>query len=322
MKRTYKITYGFLFSVFLLLFWSSSSFCQNGAEYVKHKAQVNQQPPPYGDSCTGGEIHDDGTFEGGVGWASVTTEARFVIKFRPSIYPWQYNKFCIALGRVSYVTPDMRFSIVVYDTTGSGGSPGNPVYQIDSQYVNNIPVIPSYQFFSFSNLNIPPLLSGGAYYIGIRWNPSQNGYLKYSANDIDGIYWPGYYWSNFQPYWTPIEQGFPFGYRCLGYRTEGTVLIGITGNNHKIPSEYFLSQNYPNPFNPSTVIEYSLPKACYVVLKVFDILGREVETLVDEFKQAGNYSVNFYASDFATGIYYYTLISEDFSSTKKMLIIR
>jgi hypothetical protein len=99
-------------------------------------------------------------------------------------------------------------------------------------------------------------------------------------------------------------------------------IVGISNNGGVIPHSYALSQNYPNPFNPSTVIKYSLPKAGLVKLVVFDILGREVRTLVNEIKTAGIYSVNFDASSLASGVYFYRVESGDFVQTKKMLLIK
>jgi hypothetical protein len=94
--------------------------------------------------------------------------------------------------------------------------------------------------------------------------------------------------------------------------------IGNTGNG--IPSEYSLSQNYPNPFNPSTIINYSIPVSGFVTLKVYDLLGREVATLVNGNAPAGNYSVDFYAGNFSSGLYFYKLESGSFSDTKKSVI--
>jgi hypothetical protein len=98
--------------------------------------------------------------------------------------------------------------------------------------------------------------------------------------------------------------------------------VGIhqTGNN--VPSAYSLAQNYPNPFNPSTQISFSIPKSGLVVLKVYDILGREVATLVNENKQAGSYNVAFNASNYASGVYFYRIQSGDFIDTKKMSLIK
>ncbi len=99
-------------------------------------------------------------------------------------------------------------------------------------------------------------------------------------------------------------------------------LVGISSNGNGIPNIYRLEQNYPNPFNPSTKIAYELPKAGLVSMVVFDILGREVATLVNEVKPAGKYSVNFNASSLASGVYFYRITAGDFTESKKMLLIK
>ncbi len=98
----------------------------------------------------------------------------------------------------------------------------------------------------------------------------------------------------------------------------------FTDNEKIIPSLFSLFQNYPNPFNPSTVISYQLPKAIHVSLKVYDELGREVETLVDEFQQAGIYDSTFRTQNLSlpSGVYFYTLKAGEFIETKKMLLIK
>jgi hypothetical protein len=88
------------------------------------------------------------------------------------------------------------------------------------------------------------------------------------------------------------------------------------------PVLYKLSQNYPNPFNPSTTIQYNLPVSGKVVLKIFDVVGREVTTLVNEEQQSGVYKVTFDASKIASGIYFYRLQSGSFISTKKMILLK
>jgi len=81
-------------------------------------------------------------------------------------------------------------------------------------------------------------------------------------------------------------------------------------------------QNYPNPFNPSTKIIYSIKQDGLVTLKVYDILGKEIRTLVNEFVPAGNYEVEFNASQFPSGIYFYTINSGAFTQTRKMLLMK
>ena len=88
------------------------------------------------------------------------------------------------------------------------------------------------------------------------------------------------------------------------------------------PVSYELSQNYPNPFNPSTKIEFIIPNDEKVTVKVYDILGREVRTLLDEFKEAGHHEVEFSASSLASGTYIYRLNSGSFSQIKKMQLIK
>jgi hypothetical protein len=89
-----------------------------------------------------------------------------------------------------------------------------------------------------------------------------------------------------------------------------------------LPSSYILSQNFPNPFNPSTKIKYSVPQSSQVVIKVFDLLGNEIETLVNEEKQTGTYEVTWYAENLPSGIYFYQLKAGSFIETKKMLLLK
>jgi len=98
-------------------------------------------------------------------------------------------------------------------------------------------------------------------------------------------------------------------------------VTGVSGNEG-IPKDYKLSQNYPNPFNPVTRISYQLPQAGNVKLTVFDFLGREVVTLVNEYKQAGYYDANFNASSLSSGTYFYRIEANNFITTKKMMVIK
>jgi hypothetical protein len=88
------------------------------------------------------------------------------------------------------------------------------------------------------------------------------------------------------------------------------------------PADYFLSQNYPNPFNPSTTISYAIAEDIDVTLKVFDVLGNEVATLINENQPAGNYDITFDAANLSSGVYYYTLQAGEFTSTKKLMLMK
>jgi hypothetical protein len=98
--------------------------------------------------------------------------------------------------------------------------------------------------------------------------------------------------------------------------------VAVNNNNNEIPQVYMLNQNYPNPFNPNTTISFAIPKAGNVELKIYDVVGREVSVVVNEFRQAGNYSVNFDASNLASGVYVYSIKSGDFIDSKKMVLIK
>jgi hypothetical protein len=99
-------------------------------------------------------------------------------------------------------------------------------------------------------------------------------------------------------------------------------MTGVKGNTNQIPVTFSLSQNYPNPFNPSTTISYQLPVMNKVTLKVFDILGREIETLVNEEKTAGSYKINFNGSKLSSGVYFYQLRAGSFIETKKLVLLK
>jgi hypothetical protein len=99
-------------------------------------------------------------------------------------------------------------------------------------------------------------------------------------------------------------------------------VTGIAGQTENVPAEFRLSQNYPNPFNPTTTINYFIAKESFVQLKIYDILGREIKTLVNEQMPAGKHSVRFDATDLSSGIYFYQIKAGDFSQSKKMILIR
>jgi hypothetical protein len=139
---------------------------------------------------------------------------------------------------------------------------------------------------NFITDNFPPA-------VGIRSVPNDNCFALYSANGQMNVY---------------------SAYGCSGIITNT--------KNTEIPVAFDLKQNYPNPFNPVTRINYSLPKSGLVTLKVYDILGKEVAVLVNDMKNAGNYSVDFNASDMTSGVYFYKLTSAGLSHTKVMALIK
>jgi len=92
--------------------------------------------------------------------------------------------------------------------------------------------------------------------------------------------------------------------------------------NFNVPDNFELSQNYPNPFNPSTTISFNLPKPGIVTLRVYNLMGEEIKTLVEGYKKAGVYRINFNAEDLASGMYLYRLSTNGFTETKKLLFMK
>ena len=104
---------------------------------------------------------------------------------------------------------------------------------------------------------------------------------------------------------------------------KGVIVKLATGIvNNEIPVRFYLSQNFPNPFNPVTKINYGVAKATNVSVKVFDLLGKEVATLVNEYQASGNYFTTFDATLYTTGIYYYRIQAGDFTEVRKMSLIK
>lgn len=122
---------------------------------------------------------------------------------------------------------------------------------------------------------------------------------------------------------------FYFGGFNLNYIDFNQISVGVNDEN-SLPQKYMLYQNYPNPFNPSTTIKYSIPNVRQghasalqnVVLKVYDILGREITTLVNEEEIPGNYTIEFDASHLTNGVYFYDLQANQYNQTRKFVLLK
>jgi len=99
-------------------------------------------------------------------------------------------------------------------------------------------------------------------------------------------------------------------------------LVSVKNNEQNLPKSFLLNQNYPNPFNPTSIIRFQIKDSRLVILKVYDIIGKEVETLVNEKKSPGTYEVTFDGSRLSSGIYFYTLTAGDFKETKKLVLLK
>src|SRR4030095_10205010 len=186
---------------------------------------------------------------------------------------------------------------------------------------------------SWTSINIGSGVSGQCY---INWVPNtpviylmgSNGGIKRSTDN--GLTWvttptpPGV--TNLTHFdftqYTNIVYGYAVSSDGPVIRLIDTlnVLTGIS--NNQIPVSYMLEQNYPNPFNPVTSISFSIPKAAFVKLSVFDAIGREVEVLVNETRKAGIYNESWDANNFTSGVYFYKLQTAEFTQTKKMILLK
>jgi hypothetical protein len=111
---------------------------------------------------------------------------------------------------------------------------------------------------------------------------------------------------------------------CIMKTTDGggQIFTGINHTSSIVPQTFLLYQNYPNPFNPATKIRFSLPKSSFATIVIYDVLGRELKTLVNEQLNAGTYEAEWSADKFSSGVYYYKLIAGDFSETRKAVLIK
>ena len=98
--------------------------------------------------------------------------------------------------------------------------------------------------------------------------------------------------------------------------------VTVTEIIRTIPEKFVLHQNYPNPFNPTTTIDYQIPNSGLVILKVYDLLGKEVATVVNEIKNVGKHTVTFNASSLPSGTYFYRIEVGDYMDVKKMILLK
>jgi Secretion system C-terminal sorting domain/CARDB len=216
-------------------------------------------------------------------------------------------------GNIQYVTQGSapsRVFIAQFTNVGFHSGTGNVTFQMKLWETSNViefiygPAVNNPAATGSIGINAPP--GGPGNFVSIT--PGSN-----CANTIISTSTC----NNIVPY--NIASGTYYG---CGYE-------GITQNENTVPAAYSLEQNYPNPFNPSTQIQFASPKASIVKLVVYDLLGRIVKTLVNEYKEAGTYKVDFDGTKLASGVYFYKLESRqvgsstgDFTAVKKMLLVK
>ena len=167
-----------------------------------------------------------------------------------------------------------------------------------------------------------------------------NTFFVFDSTVFVGTCYEGVYiWNNDDRSWNNINEGLAYlkisalavsgSYLLAGTYDGGVwrrplseIVTDVNDDNNKIPAQFALEQNYPNPFNPITKISWQSPSAGHQTLNVYDVLGNEVITLVDEFRNAGTYEIDFNGSKLSSGVYFYQLKAGDFISTKKMILLK
>jgi hypothetical protein len=124
-------------------------------------------------------------------------------------------------------------------------------------------------------------------------------------------------YTSIPPFYLSNQDGY-----MVNFGVDITPVSSVEPNSAYIPNDYNLKQNYPNPFNPETIINFDLPKSGFVSLKVYDILGKEITTLVYEMKNAGSYDIKFDGSTLSNGMYFSKLETNGYTSTKKMFLVK
>ena len=195
---------------------------------------------------------------------------------------------------------------VTYFKYGAGGL--DLIYYSDSVTVttNNVTDRLYYTYFNLST----PTSYGAPVQISQHWPFwSSRGFIPSIIETYNTVGDMGAIWV-----------GGPTPYRL--YYDGYNLATRINNNQSEIPQVYSLGQNYPNPFNPTTKIDFSIPKNGSVTLKIFDMVGKEIETIIDKEMNAGNYTVDFNAARLSSGTYFYKLTSGSFTETKKMILVK
>jgi hypothetical protein len=201
---------------------------------------------------------------------------------------------------------DEYYFDITHYTLGTGGA--DIIYYYDS--TGGPSNSTDKMMYTFSNVTAPSTFNPAEQFSEHYPQPSTRRYIPFLTEYYDGggdvgAFWVGVDGSNRKVYFDRL-----------------LAITGIKKEPVSLPVKYSLRQNYPNPFNPVTKINFSIPKNEYVTLKVYDILGREVATIVDKEMTAGVYTVEIDGTRLSSGVYFYRLTSGNFIDTKKMVLLK
>ncbi len=257
------------------------------------------QPPPV---LYNEQVSWDKTTNGGSTWTvqyflnyttqSINTYGNFQSEF--------YNE---NIGYITYFNSQTSvYHQVIGRTTNNCQSFSEisiPVNPVSSVFLNNS-----------STVFLTGKLTGGIPVVAKSTNSGSNWELTVFPNAVNKIYF-----MNSSTGWISCNNG------QLYKTTDGGILY-VNNTSREVPYNYSLAQNFPNPFNPVTSIVYSIPKYSAVILAVYDALGKEVQTLVNERQRSGTYEATFDASSLSSGIYFYRLTADGYSETRKMVVLK
>jgi hypothetical protein len=264
-----------------------------------------------------------------LGYTDVIAAGTFKDQFQPVLYKGKAWLFY-----TTGTTGNINLNCIQSDNGGSsygspftiGALPSRDEYWFDAKYFTYGSGGVDLIYYSDSVSGTPSNITDRLYYTYINYTTP----TAYGTPVQFSQHWP--FWSSrlFIPsiieYYNTIGDmgaiwvGGPTPYKLYwdGYN----LTTRVTNNQSETPNEYSLSQNYPNPFNPVTKIDFSIPKNGLVTIKIYDILGKEVDVLVNKEFSAGVYSIDYDASKLSSGIYFYKITAGDFSKTKKMMLIK
>lgn len=271
------------------------------------------------------------TINGGTNWNQVFTLA-------PGILNLSRSSISFMDANTGYYLAD---SGMVYKTINGGNNwqlmrSAEPSRFFDIEFLNsNTGIIcgENSKVYKTTNggnnwLNVNPV--GSSVFLGLYFNDQNTGYLTALGSAYKTTN-GGNNWTNifnagsrylYNVHFSDANTGYMVSDTGTVYKTTTGGVIGINPISTEIPNDFSLEQNYPNPFNPTTNIKFALPKAAFVKLAVYDMLGREVESLVSQQMSPGTYVVDWNAAKFSSGIYMYKLTTSDFSMVKKMSLIK
>jgi hypothetical protein len=211
-----------LYFVFSVSAWSIYS--QPASQIINDNVPfINNNTGDIGAQCINGLVYDDNTWENGYGWNPGYGIGKYVMKFTPLHYPYTIGQVCLALTKYGSGTSNWTFDIEIYDTTGTGGGPGNLVASLVNQTAVNVPSWGQVSWFDFTGITTIPTLLSGSYYVGISWDPVTMGGHYVAADESPAT--PGKSgYAYIQNTWSTLLSFFP-SYRAIGVRVDST---GIT----------------------------------------------------------------------------------------------